>query len=43
MIEQCLVDLATLSMEKDLARKVCLEKVVDEFNGLDKNRRIMLS
>ena len=35
--------IATLSMEKDLARKMCMEKVVDEFNGFDKNRRIVLS
>ena len=30
--------IVTLSMEKDLARKMCLEKV-----WFDKNRRIMLS
>ena len=35
--------IATLSMEKDLVRKMCLEKVVDEFNGFEKNRRIVLS
>ena len=30
-----------LSMEKDLARKMCLEKVVGEFNGFDKNRIVL--
>lgn len=43
MTEQRLVDLATLSIEKDLAKKIHLDKVIDEFNGFDKNRRIMLS
>jgi len=43
MTEQHLVDLATLSIEKDLACDICLDKVIDEFNRLDKNRRIMLS
>ena len=41
MTEQRLVDLATLSIEKDLARNIDLDKVLDEFNG--RNRRIMLS
>ena len=43
MSEQRLVDLATLSIEKDLAKNIHLDKVTDEFNGFDKNRRIMLS
>ena len=31
MSEERLVDLVTLSTEKDLARSICLDKVVDEF------------
>lgn len=43
MAEERLVDLAMLSSEKDLAQSICLEEVINEFNGFDKNRRIMLS
>lgn len=43
MSEERLVNLATLSTEKDLTKKICLNKVIDLFNGLDDNRRIMLS
>ena len=43
MTEQHLVDLATLSIEKDLAQDISRDKIIDEFNGFDKNRRIMLS
>ena len=43
MTEEHLVDLATLSTEKDLAQSICMDNVIDEFNGFDKNRRIMLS
>ena len=43
MTEERLVDLATLSTENDLAQSICMDNVIDEFNGFDKNRRIMLS
>ena len=43
MSEQRLVDLAVLSIEKDLSQQLSLEEVINQFAGRDKNRRIMLS
>ncbi len=43
MKEERLVDLATLSIERDLSAKISLEQVVRDFAGKDKNRRIILS
>ena len=43
MSEQWLVDLAVLSIAKDLSQQLSLEEVINQFAGRDKNRRIMLS
>lgn len=43
MSEQRLTDLAVLSTERELSGRLSLSAVVDEFAGLDKNRRILLS
>ena len=43
MSEQRLTDLAVLSIERELSGKLSLGAIVDEFAGLDKNRRILLS
>lgn len=43
MSEQRLVDLAVLSIEKELSLKLSLDEVVDAFAAQDKNRKIMLS
>ena len=42
MSEQWLSDLATLSIERDLAARLSLDEIVDKFAAEDKNRRIML-
>ena len=41
--EQRLNDLAVLSIERDFSSQLSLERVVDKFADLDKNRRIVLS
>ena len=43
MSEQRLVDLAVLSIERDLSQQLSLDEVVNQFAGRDRNRRIMLS
>ena len=43
MSEQRLVDLAVLSIERDLSQQLSLDEVVNQFAGRDGNRRIMLS
>ena len=43
MTEQRLVDLAVLSVERDLSQQLSLNEVIDEFARKDKNRKIMLS
>ena len=43
MSEQRLVDLAVLSIERDLSQQLSLDEVIDQFAGRDRNRRIMLS
>ena len=43
MSEQRLNDLAVLSIERDFSSQLSLERVVDKFADLDKNRRIVLS
>ena len=43
MTEQRLVDLALLSIEKELSQKLSLDEVVNKFAAQDKNRKIMLS
>ena len=43
MLEQRLVDLAILSIEKELSQDLSLDEIVDKFAAEDKNRRIMLS
>ena len=42
MTEQRLIDLAVLSIERELSKKISLEQVVNEFASKDKNRRILL-
>ena len=42
MTERRLVDLASLSIEHDIARQLSIEAVVDEFASFDRNRRITL-
>jgi len=42
MSEQRLVNLAVLSIEKELSNNLCLDEVVDNFAAKDKNRRIQL-
>lgn len=42
MSEQRLSDLATISIERDLAVRLSLDEIVDKFAAEDKNRRIML-
>ena len=43
MSEQRLVDLAVLSIEKELSQDLSLDEIVDKFAAEDKNRKIMLS
>ena len=43
MSEQRLVDLAIISIEKELAQSLSLDEIVDKFAAEDKNRRVMLS
>ena len=43
MSEQRLVDLAVLSIEKELSKNLSLDEVIDKFAAQDRNRRIMLS
>ena len=42
MTERREVDLASLSIEHDIARQISIEAVVDEFASSDRNRRITL-
>ena len=42
MTEQRLVDLAVLSIERDLSGLLSLDEIIDTFAGEDKNRRIAL-
>lgn len=42
MSEERLIDLATISIERDLAARLSLDGIVDKFAAEDKNRRIML-
>ena len=41
MLEERLVNLAVLSVEREISRDLCLENVVDKFHAVDKNRRIL--
>ena len=43
MSQQRLVDLVVLSIEKELARELSLDEVVDQFAAEDKNTRIKLA
>ena len=43
MDEDRLVNLAVLSVEREISQSLNLEDAVDKFCALDKNRRIMLS
>ena len=43
MTEQRLVDLAVISIERDLSTELSLDQVIIEFAGKDSNRRIILS
>ena len=43
MTEKRLTDIALLSIESDLGETICLDDVVTEFEGKDKNRTMMLS
>ena len=43
MSEQRLTDIAVLSMEKDLADSLSFDDILQEFEGTDKNRSIILS
>ena len=42
MTEQRLVDLAVISIERDLSTELSLDQVIIEFAGKDSNRRIIL-
>ena len=42
MTQQRLIDLAILSIEKELSKNLSLDTVVDQFASHDKNRRITL-
>ena len=42
MTKMRLVDLASLSIEHEIARQLSIEAVVDEFASSDRNRRITL-
>ena len=42
MTQQRLVDLAILSIEKELSQKLSLDDIVNQFAAKDKNRRITL-
>ena len=43
MSEDRLVDLATLSIERDMSAKLSLDQVVTDFSNKENNRRIILS
>ena len=43
LVKSYLRNLAVLSIENDLSSAIRLDKVVDRFNSVDKNRRILLS
>ena len=43
MSEQRLIDLAILSIERELSSAISLDEVINNFHGEDQNRRIMLS
>ena len=43
MSEQRLTDIPVLSMEKDLADSLSFDDILQEFEGTDKNRSIILS
>ena len=43
MSEQRLIDLAILSIERELSNSISLDEVIDTFHTEDHNRRIMLS
>ena len=43
MTEQRLVDLAVLSIERELSKQISIDEVINEFASKDKNRRILLS
>ena len=43
MQEERLVNLAVLSVERDITQTLNLEDVVDKFNAHEKNRRVQLS
>lgn len=43
MHEERLVNLAVLSVEREISQTLNLESVIDKFSTLDKNRRIVLS
>ena len=42
MTEQRLIDLAVLSIERELSKQISLDQVVNDFASTDKNRRILL-
>ena len=42
MSEQRLINLAVLSIEKEMSCDLCLNEVVDRFSAKDKNRHIQL-
>ena len=43
MTEQRLTDISILSIERELSKKISLDTVVSKFEGIDKNRSIVLS
>ena len=43
MLEDRLVVLAVISVEREILQKLSLEDVVNEFYAQDKNRKIVLS
>ena len=42
MTEQRLTDISILSIERELSKKISLDTVVSKFEGIDKNRSIVL-
>ena len=42
MTEQRLIDLAVVSIERELSKQISLDQIVNEFASKDKNRRILL-
>ena len=42
MTEERLVDLASISIERDFAQEMSIEEIIDQFSASDRNRTIIL-